>query len=228
MHTDQVHRNTMDAVITAVSAIDQLSARERQILAMAALGLTDKEIAAKSGVSLTTVRTYWERLRQKTGAVNRASAVAMFVRGTAQGVPDLPEQPTEPSTLLQATVDAALGGILVLDSSATIVSANEKICAMLQVPAASLEGSSINELIGPRFEAFHHALIAAKDEEFQAVLTVSAFVKTRVGQDLLASITIRTIDTPNGRYTVLFIQDLLAELDARRRGLHTSAVLRSS
>jgi DNA-binding CsgD family transcriptional regulator len=53
-----------------------LSERERQIVRLGARGLTDKEIADRLAVSITTVRTYWIRLRRKLNATNRAQAIA--------------------------------------------------------------------------------------------------------------------------------------------------------
>ncbi|MGV3613921.1 MAG: LuxR C-terminal-related transcriptional regulator [Fimbriimonas sp.] len=53
-----------------------MSERERQIVRLGARGLTDKEIADRLAVSITTVRTYWIRLRRKLNATNRAQAIA--------------------------------------------------------------------------------------------------------------------------------------------------------
>jgi len=44
---------------------------------LAADGLTDKAIAAATGLSIATVRTYWERIRVKTGATTRTHAVCI-------------------------------------------------------------------------------------------------------------------------------------------------------
>lgn len=55
---------------------EPLSERERQIVRLGARGLTDKEIADRLAVSITTVRTYWIRLRRKLNATNRAQAIA--------------------------------------------------------------------------------------------------------------------------------------------------------
>ncbi len=54
--------------------------RERQVLECAAEGMTDKEIAAVLGISTETVNTYWRRIRQRFGAVNRAEVVALVTR----------------------------------------------------------------------------------------------------------------------------------------------------
>lgn len=56
-----------------------LSDREREIVLLAAEGLADKEIAKRLGITAGTVRTYWERLRPKLGASNRAQAAAMLM-----------------------------------------------------------------------------------------------------------------------------------------------------
>jgi PAS domain S-box-containing protein len=56
-----------------------LSDREREIVLLAAEGLADKEIAKRLGITAGTVRTYWERLRPKLGASNRAQAAAMLL-----------------------------------------------------------------------------------------------------------------------------------------------------
>jgi DNA-binding NarL/FixJ family response regulator len=56
-----------------------LSPREVEILSYAANGLADKQIARQMGLQLSTVRTYWERARQKLNAANRTHAVSMLV-----------------------------------------------------------------------------------------------------------------------------------------------------
>jgi|SRR5579862_4161974 len=59
---------------------DSLSPREREIALLGADGLSDKLIAAKLGISLPTVRSYWVRIRNKTGVHGRAEAAAIVVR----------------------------------------------------------------------------------------------------------------------------------------------------
>lgn len=59
--------------------LDRLSAREEQVLALAATGLIDKQIAVKLGVTLSTLRTYWTRIRAKVGEGSRSALVAVYV-----------------------------------------------------------------------------------------------------------------------------------------------------
>ena len=49
-----------------------LSARERELVTLVAQGLTDAQIAAKLFISVRTVGTYLDRIRDKTGARRRA------------------------------------------------------------------------------------------------------------------------------------------------------------
>ena len=54
------------------------SARQVQILELAAQGQSDKEIAIALGISVHTVRSHLQRLYRTHGFTNRAEAVAMF------------------------------------------------------------------------------------------------------------------------------------------------------
>ncbi len=54
----------------------QLSRQEEKVLNLARQGLGDKQIALELALSADTVRTYWQRIRQKVGAATRAEIVA--------------------------------------------------------------------------------------------------------------------------------------------------------
>jgi two-component system nitrate/nitrite response regulator NarL len=58
----------------------QLSRRERELLELAAKGLTTVQIAEQLYLSPHTVKTYWQRLYEKLGANDRASAMAEAIR----------------------------------------------------------------------------------------------------------------------------------------------------
>jgi DNA-binding NarL/FixJ family response regulator len=57
-----------------------LSNREREILALLADGLVNKQIAARLGISANTVKTHLELLFDKLGVATRAEAVATGVK----------------------------------------------------------------------------------------------------------------------------------------------------
>ncbi len=59
--------------------LERLSERERQVLGLAAAGFLDKQIGVELGISLNTLRTYWSRIRVKTGEAPRAALAAAYV-----------------------------------------------------------------------------------------------------------------------------------------------------
>lgn len=67
-----------DASIIAQSV--SLTNREREILALLADGLGNKQIATRLGISTNTVKTHLELLFEKIGVRSRAEAVATGVR----------------------------------------------------------------------------------------------------------------------------------------------------
>ncbi|MEI2454893.1 helix-turn-helix transcriptional regulator [Lysobacter firmicutimachus] len=74
-------RNTiMDDLLdeAAASAWAPLSPMERSVLLAAARGAEDKQIAATLGCSISTVRTLWQRVYQKTGLTSRRKLIALL------------------------------------------------------------------------------------------------------------------------------------------------------
>jgi DNA-binding NarL/FixJ family response regulator len=55
-----------------------LSPRERQLVALVAHGLTNKEIAFRLQISLHTTKEYMSRILQKTGLTSRAAVAATY------------------------------------------------------------------------------------------------------------------------------------------------------
>jgi DNA-binding CsgD family transcriptional regulator len=57
-----------------------LSAREMEVLGLAAMGLTNKEIAYRLGISDRTVQFHMNSIFNKTGTGSRTEAVALAIR----------------------------------------------------------------------------------------------------------------------------------------------------
>ncbi len=70
----------LDLIRSRSGGAIQLSGRERELLELAAEGLTTAEIAERLYLSPNTVKTYWQRLYEKLGARDRASAIAEAIR----------------------------------------------------------------------------------------------------------------------------------------------------
>lgn len=54
------------------------SNREHEVLALLSQGLSNDEISAALGIRVPTVKTYLRRIFERTGALNRAHAVALY------------------------------------------------------------------------------------------------------------------------------------------------------
>lgn len=63
--------------------LDELTPREREVLCLVALGLSNTEIARELVVSLATVKTHIARLLRKTAARDR---VQLVVRSWSDGI----------------------------------------------------------------------------------------------------------------------------------------------
>lgn len=60
----------------AERAYSLLSPMERSVLLAATRGAEDKQIAGSLGCSISTVRTMWKRIYQKTGLTSRRRLIA--------------------------------------------------------------------------------------------------------------------------------------------------------
>jgi len=57
---------------TPLPGLARLSAREQELVTLVAQGRTDAQIAAQLYISIRTVRSHLDRIRDKTGARRRA------------------------------------------------------------------------------------------------------------------------------------------------------------
>ncbi|HEY7144068.1 MAG TPA: LuxR C-terminal-related transcriptional regulator, partial [Streptosporangiaceae bacterium] len=62
------------------SAIAQLSIRERELVTLVAQGHTDAQIAAQLYISVSTVRSHLDRIRDKTGCRRRADLTRLALQ----------------------------------------------------------------------------------------------------------------------------------------------------
>ncbi|MCW2500429.1 MAG: LuxR family transcriptional regulator [Frankiales bacterium] len=61
-------------------ALEQLTVREREVLALVAVGATNQQIADQLVVAESTVKTHVKHILRKLGVANRAQAIAQFLR----------------------------------------------------------------------------------------------------------------------------------------------------
>lgn len=76
-----------------------LSQREREVIKLAITGHRDPEIALDLNVSVTTIRTYWQRIRYKLRCANKSEILQAFILSD--------RQPSEGGDELQLYLDLA-------------------------------------------------------------------------------------------------------------------------
>ncbi len=76
-----------------------LNAIENEVIARAKRGATDQEIASDLGMTVSTLRVCWLRIRDKLGATNRTHAIVLASDGSA---------PVKPSDLRGRLVEALM------------------------------------------------------------------------------------------------------------------------
>jgi DNA-binding CsgD family transcriptional regulator len=77
---------------TADGSAGQLSEREREIVALLAGGATDAQIAGRLFLSVNTVRSHLDRIRDKTGARRRPDLVRYAIQAGIEAIASSPGQ----------------------------------------------------------------------------------------------------------------------------------------
>jgi len=91
------HRRSKDQELAKLaSRISELSERQRQVMALAVKGLSNKEIALHLKISPRTVETYRAWVMEKTGARNIADLVRIAMRVEELEMPLLPRENSRP------------------------------------------------------------------------------------------------------------------------------------
>jgi PAS domain S-box-containing protein len=150
-----------------------LSNRERQILVLAAKGLTDAGIAQKLGISVATVGTYWGRIRGKNGQHSRTELVANYMRErAAHSIAELRQEnerlvaelekkskgfDTAKATveLLKRILSSAPGAIMLINDQGIIEYANEEAERLFGYNHLELNGGLVAQLVPKRYHGLH-------------------------------------------------------------------------
>jgi DNA-binding NarL/FixJ family response regulator len=169
-------------------ALESLSKRERQIMLLAARGLTDSGIAQKLEISAATVGTYWGRIRTKLGHHSRTELVANYMREKASATLDEMRKLNE---ALQAELEL---------KSKTADQARGKAEMLRRVlpPNMQLEVSPVLPDITLEFD--HDAIQ-------QALLNLALNARDAMGAHGRLTITVHGRQTEDGPWQVLEVRD---------------------
>ena len=142
-----------------------LSERERQLLSFAASGLTDTAIANRLGISETTVKTYWRRIRTKVGRFSRTEIVATVLRTELEcAVNAILEDSRKHigrdaalGKFYKRLIDQAPDAILLVSPDGVIKMLNEAAATLFGWSRDELRGRHISALIPDRYRSAHLA-----------------------------------------------------------------------
>lgn len=146
--------------------LDLLSPRERQIVALAVTGLTDRAIANKLEIGPGTLKTYWARIRSKLGGVTRVELARLLTAEKASKqiaqlraqnaellgaleAPSLEEGP------LRAFVDAMPDAVMAFDETGMVRLANPAAEELLGYEPGGLIGIHLRQMVPERFHGWH-------------------------------------------------------------------------
>lgn len=123
----------------------RFTARQEQILDLAGRGFADKEIALKIGVSAGTIRTHWQRMRDKADARSRSEILShVLCRKHSRA---LSEAVTKADAYL-AMLNATCQGIALLNEYDEVVEANPAFLEMLGIEREEIVGKELGKVPG--------------------------------------------------------------------------------
>ena len=206
-----------------------LSNRERQILILAAKGLTDAGISQKLGISVATVGTYWGRIRGKHGQHSRTELVANFMREKA--AVSIAELRTENERLVaelakkskiadsaKATVEllkrvlsTAPGAIMLINDQGIIEYANQEAERLFGYKHLELNGELVAVLVPKRYHGLHrqHRKRYLADPAKRRMGDHSGTPALRKdGTEFLTVTTLSAVNTGSSTIVTAFIREL--------------------
>lgn len=208
---------------------DALSERERQLLTLAAQGLTDNAIAQRLGISLATVGTYWGRVRIKMGPLNRTELVAHFLREEAadtlallrsenQRLIEQLNETARTSAMLKASlemfrglVETAPDAIILVNGEGQIELANQQADTMFGYETGELLGLHIERVVPERFRANHlmyRMEYHANPRKRQMGEHVATMALRKNGEEFPMAAALSATVTPGGILVTCIVRDL--------------------
>lgn len=140
-----------------------LSTRERQLLKLAATGMTDSAISARLGIQASTVKTYWRRLREKLGGSSRTELVATVLRGELERANhslraaefESASEAKAQRAYYKMLIEHAPDAILVVDPDGRIQVINDMALDFFGWEEDEIVGRHLSELLPERFRSNH-------------------------------------------------------------------------
>lgn len=128
-----------------------LSEREWEIVRLGADGMTDKEIARRLGLSVTTITTHWVRMREKLKAFNRGQVIAKAMTVVFR---ESQEELARANALYRSLVDTLEDfAVFMLDEERQILTWNPGVERIFGYSESEWVGMNADEIFGPEDRA---------------------------------------------------------------------------
>lgn len=211
----------------------KLSARESQILALAAEGHTDQSISHTLGISLATIGTYWGRIRMKLGPLGRPELVANYVRELSAASLEelrrknelmakeleshLSRQEELQATLqtFQSVLDGAPDAIMLVNPDGQILRANHMVGDLFGYQLSEFVGMRIGQLMPPELHdrhRQHRESYINHPTRFQMGDHAGLPARGKQGNDFRIIATLNVVDTTWGPIVVCIVREVTGSL----------------
>lgn len=237
MHTEPAGKVSSNVSTPAPFDRWKLSQREDEILSLGIEGLTDIQISLRMDIAVSTVNSYWVRIRGKLGQLSRTELVALALKQKAQGEMDLAnaeltelraaaEQHTQDSQdfanseIYRAALDAMPEAMLVGCHQGLIRFANARLETMFGYDEGELVGEPIGVLVPAHLRQQEGLRLAAYLEDPQPMrigLGNTAYGQRKNGTVFRIVLLLDSRPTSNGPIVSCIVRDFTSEIETRRQ-----------
>jgi len=222
----------------------RLSQRENAVMDLAILGMTDQQIAQKLLIALSTVSSYWVRIRGKVGHFSRTELVAAILKSEAgdriariqRESDDFERRATAResdlldgsfSEILRAGLDALPEAHFIAAEDGTILHTNVRMDSLFGYPPGELHGKDFTSLFGSRLDTCLQDLLQklSSSRDFTMGIDAVLYGNRRNGLPLRMILLVGRNATSQGTVVTGVVRTFIDEVDLRRRNLTSIARL---
>ena len=212
------------------------SGREREILGLAAQGLTDKAIAIRLGISEPTVSTYWSRIRIKMGPLNRTELVLKAMTAEAENTLESlrkenhhlqnrlngqgePGQKQSFDLDFEELLEGVQSALVITDEQGRILLLNHEAACLFGYEMTELRGHNVSVLVPERLREEHVGLVREylgnpTRKEMGDHLQIMA--RKKDGSEFHIAASLNPINTPHGLRISCLVSDVSVEMIGQR------------
>lgn len=213
----------------------RLSQRESEVLDLATLGMTDQQIAQQLHLALSTVNSYWVRIRGKLGHFSRTELVASVLKSEAgERIASIQKQSDEFERLaseresyriegeqngfFRAALEAIPEAFFIAAEDGRLVYANSRLEGLLGYDPGELNGRDLSILFAPSREFGTPTLKSLLGDLENASVGIDTvlYANRKSGPPLRIILLLGTSMVPSGIVTSGLVRTFMDEVDARR------------